>query len=95
VSEKDLRKALIKKAVGYTVSEVTKEYIVNDDGEKRVVKEKESTKYIPPDTTALKTLMELDGVKDEFQNLSDEELERERQRLILELEKINPKKKIK
>lgn len=87
MSAEKLREALIKKAVGFTVSEVTKEYAVDENGDKRVIKEKEAVKFVPPDTAALKTLLELEGVKNEFDGMSDEDLEKERQRLIAEISK--------
>ncbi len=46
-----------------------------------MVKRKVVSKNVPPDVSAVKLLVELDGDKD-VKNLSDEELEREKQRLI-------------
>ena len=78
---------LRKKALGYEVTEVTKEYAMDNDGNAKLIKEKESTKYIPPDLTALKTYLELkDG---DLVEMTDEELQREKERLLQELNKAN------
>ena len=85
---------LYKKAKGYDVEEINREYVVDDDGNKRLVKEKTAVKHIPPDLSALKAYMEL---KDsELAKMSNEELAAEKKRLLKELknqkkerEKIN------
>ncbi len=90
-SEK-IRDALIKKAMGYDVKEVVEEYS-EEDGEIRLVKKKVTLKNVPPDVTALKMLMEeTEGIS----SLSDEELKKEKERLLKELseeEKIKKEKK--
>ncbi len=53
------------------------EYVLTD-GEYKLVKRKVTTREIPPDIKAVKLL--LDGGGDE--NLSDEELEEEKQKLL-------------
>ena len=76
---------LYKKARGYDVEETTKEYIVDEEGNKKMVKEKTSVKHVPPDLSALKAYMEL---KDsELSGMSDQELEKEKERLIKSLRK--------
>lgn len=71
---------LRKKALGYEVTEVTKEYAPDGDGTTKLVKERTSTKYFPPDVAALKTYLEL---RDEnLETMSDEELEAEKRRLL-------------
>jgi|AGTN01.1.fsa_nt_gi hypothetical protein len=84
---KDLNKSLYRKAIGYKVTEKSTEYEIDDKGVKRPVKEKEQTKYIPPDVGALKTYLEMTGKKGkgEFDDMTDEELEKERKRLLKEL----------
>ena len=80
---------LYKKAKGYDVTETTVEYGFDEEGNRRVIKEKTSTKYVPPDLSAIKAYMELkDG---ELYDMTDEELKKERQKLLLELK--NAKKK--
>ncbi|NCA67407.1 MAG: hypothetical protein EOM87_05025 [Clostridia bacterium] len=74
--DEQLIDALYKKAIGYCADEETVEY----SGEGEVVKRKVATKHYPPDISALKAYVELSG--DRMQRLSNEELEREKIRLI-------------
>ena len=78
-----LDEALLKVAVGYSVEEVTEEY-AEVDGEMKLMKRKETKKDIPPDLKAVQLL--LSGSENDFSKMSDEELERERDRLLAELE---------
>jgi hypothetical protein len=73
-----LRQALIKKATGYDTDEVITEYVFTDD-EERIVKKKVTTKSIPPDITAIKMLL---STTEDYNDLSDEQLVAERDRLI-------------
>ena len=75
--EGEIKQALLKVALGYSVSEVTEEFSV-DEGELKLVKRKETRKDIPPDLKAAKLLME----DTDYAALSDDELEAERQRLL-------------
>ena len=68
--------AAVKKAVGYTVTEITEEYAVQD-GAEILVKKKICVKDVPPDINALKWLL---GEKEEV-TLSREDIERERKEL--------------
>lgn len=88
--EKELMEALYKKAVGYETREVVEEY--NDVGD--IVKRKVSTKYIPPDVTALKIyLEESDG--GDLKRLDDNELIKEKERLLKLLGEIEKNENIK
>ena len=78
-----LDEALLKVAVGYSVEEVTEEY-AEVDGEMKLMKRKETKKDIPPDLKAVQLL--LADVDTDFSKMSDEDLERERDRLLAELE---------
>ncbi len=53
-----------------------------------MVKKKVVLKNVPPDVSAVKLLVELEGDKD-LKNLSDEELEKEKIRLLELLKNIN------
>lgn len=77
-----LKSSLIKKAQGFMVEEVTKEFVKEDD--KLVLhKKKVSTKEFPPDSTAIKFLLELEKFNaNEFSLLSDEQLKQEKDRLL-------------
>ena len=71
--------ALLKKALGYDTEEVVSEYADSDDGIK-LIKQNVTKKTVPPDVSALKMLMEENDV--DYTMLSDEELIKERERLI-------------
>ena len=81
----DLTSALTKKALGYDYKEVVEEYVSGDDGEVKLTKKKVTKKNVPPDITAIKMLLEKQV---EIPDMSDEELEQEKQRLIKLLEQI-------
>lgn len=82
-----IHKALLKKAVGYKVKENSLEYIIDEEGYRKPIKEKVQTKYYPPDISALKTYLEIKHAEDSLDDLTDEELEAEKQRLLAELER--------
>ena len=81
--EKDtIKKALCKKALGFSIDEITEEYNI-DDGEKlKLVKRKVVSKQIPPDINALKVLFEYEEKDFDLSVLTDEELLLEREKLI-------------
>ena len=76
----NVRDALIKKALGYDAKEVTEEYVKGEDGEIVLTKKKVTIKSVPPDVTALKLLLDSDSLP--VENMTDEELEEERKRLL-------------
>ena len=79
---KKLKEALLNKALGYTTQEVIEEY--GYTGEEFVLqKRKTSTKSYPPDLSALQLLLDKE-VKDvnDLENMTDEELNNEKERLI-------------
>ena len=75
--EEEIKGALKKCAVGFGTSEVVEEFCM-EDGELKLVKKKVTKKDVPPDIKAVKMLMESQAVAP----LSDEELEREREKLL-------------
>lgn len=75
--EEEVKSALKKCAVGFGTSEVVEEFSV-EDGELKLVKKKVTRRDIPPDIKAMKMLLDENGV----QELSDGELEAERQKLL-------------
>jgi len=77
----ELLSGLLKRAKGYSYKEVQEEYAVKEDGEIALTRRKVTKKYCPPDSGALKTYMELNGDRS-LAEYSDEELERERLRLL-------------
>lgn len=72
--------AVRKVALGFSLEEITEEYGV-EDGELKLIKRRETHKDIPPDLKAVKILME----EKDYSSLSDEELEREKTRLLKQL----------
>jgi len=76
----DYKSALVKKALGYDTMEIVEEYSGGDDGEIRLTKKKITTKNVPPDLSALKLLLEENDTP--ISELSDEQLESEKQRLL-------------
>lgn len=76
----DVLDAVLKRARGYEAKEVVEEYAVVD-GALELVKKKITTKDVPPDMTAAKLIFDSGNVSD----LTDEQLEKEKQRLIKEL----------
>ena len=84
--KQDLKEVLIKKALGYDVQEVIEEYSSDGDGEVKLSKKKVTTKYVPPDMTALKILLD-ENQKDTAQ-MTDEELYQEKVRLLYLLKQI-------
>ena len=85
-SEEKLKSALIKKAIGFNSTEVTEEYAVDDSGEIKLTKKKVTKKNVPPDMTAIKIL--IDDVTP-IGEMTDEQLEKEKQRLLELLKRQN------
>jgi hypothetical protein len=82
--EEKLKKALLKKAMGYSAKEETVEFIRDDLGEEVVAKRKVSRKHYPPDISALRLLIEhfYSNNFEDISSMTDEELQRERKRII-------------
>lgn len=76
----DIKTALIKKALGYDAKEVTEEYVSDENGEIVLTKKKVTIKSVPPDVTALKILLDSETVP--LENMTEEELEKEKERLL-------------
>ena len=88
LTDKDnVKDALYKRAIGYEAQEITEEYVGDEEGGVRMVKKKVVSKNVPPDVSAVKLLVELDGEED-LKNMSDEELEKEKIRLLELLKNI-------
>lgn len=85
IDSKKIKKALFKKALGYDSTEVIEEYSSGEEGEIKLQKKKITKKEVPPDMTALKILLEEDF--NDIDKMTDEELERERKRLLEMLKK--------
>lgn len=86
-NKKSIKKALKKRALGYDSTEVTEEYTDDGDGGVKLIKRKVVKKNVPPDVSAVKLLIEIEGEESDFSTLTDDELELEKQRLLKLLEK--------
>ena len=79
---KKLQEALLNKALGYTTQEIVEEYGYTGD-EFVLQKRKTSTKSYPPDLSALQLLLDKEVEEtDAIERMSDEELKKEKERLI-------------
>lgn len=81
--DEKIKEALLKKAVGFESDEIIEEYVSDENGNSVLSKRKITKKYNPPDVVALKFLLEEEGhFDDEISKMSDEELLKERDRLL-------------
>ena len=76
-----LIKILLKKAKGYAYHEKTDEYNVVD-GKRQLVKSKVVTKRVQPDVNAIKALITLSDAGDDVSQMTDEQLQVEKLRLL-------------
>ena len=79
--KKLLIKILLKKAKGYSYHEKTDEYSVVE-GKKQLVKSKVVTKRVQPDVNAIKALITLSDATDDVTQMTDEQLQVEKLRLL-------------
>lgn len=78
-----IQKALLKKALGYNADEIVEEYIVDDEGNEKLSKKKITKKFISPDIPAAKVLLEnYSDNNSVYENMSEEELKKEKIKLI-------------
>lgn len=82
--DEQLVKTLLKRAQGYKYNEIVSEYAVDENGHTVLTKKKIVSKYCPPDTGALKEYLNLNA-KDDVASMTDEELEAEKERLLVSL----------
>ena len=81
--EEKIKKALLKKALGYSADEVVCEYVLDDDGQEKLCKKKVTRKHFAPDISAVKLLLEQHSDEDfDPSKMSDQELLNERERLL-------------
>lgn len=85
----EIMEAVIKRAVGYEAKETVEEYQIVD-GSLELVKRRITTKDVPPDISAAKLIFD-DG---DYSELTDEQLEEEKFRLLNELKNIETQKSI-
>lgn len=93
-TKKSLSKALIKKAVGLSVDEVIEEYAQDEETKDlKLIKKKVTKKQLPPDIQAVRALLEINNFaeSDAYSKMTDEELLKERDKLIAILKKEGDK----
>ena len=81
--DKNIKKILLKRAMGYDVKETVEEYVSSEEGEIKLTKKKVTTKNVPPDLTAIKMLI---GEEIPIEQMTDEQLSAEKKRLLKLLE---------
>lgn len=80
--EEKLKKALLKKALGCETKEQVCEYSIGENGEQVLSKKKVTKKMLSPDISALKLLLDRFYDDVSIEKMTDEELLRERDRLM-------------
>lgn len=93
-NEKKVEKALIKKAIGYDAEETIEEFSY-ENNKQLISKKKVVLKHFPPDVSAIKILLTYYGNKTfgELESMTDEELIKQRDELLLLLSNENNSKK--
>ena len=81
--EDKIRKALLKKALGYNENEVVEEWTYDTEGDLKLSKKKVTKKHYSPDISAVKVLLDryYKSYEDKVSGMSDDELIKERARL--------------
>lgn len=81
--EDKIRKALLRKALGYNADEVVEEYSFDDEGELKLSKKKVTKKHFSPDISAVKVLLEryYKTYEEKVTGMTDGELLLEKKRL--------------
>lgn len=82
MEQDEILQAVFKRAKGYEATETVEEYAIVD-GSLELVKKRITTKDVPPDISAAKLIFE----EKPFDDMTDEQLESEKRRLIGELKK--------
>ena len=82
--EDKIKKALLKRALGYSASETIEEYAVDEDGNSRLAKKKVTKKHYSPDISAVKVLLERydKTYEEKILSMSDEDLKEEKDKLM-------------
>ena len=77
----DVMTALQNLAKGAKTVDIVEEYVPDDSGNSALKSKKISTKYLAPDLAAIKLLLSFEG-ESNLADLSDEELENEKNKLF-------------
>lgn len=87
MTKRKIDSILLKKATGYYVEEKVEEFDQNNE----VTKRKVSQKYIPPDTAAIKAVLDREQPYTDIRNMSDDQLEELKQKLLTQLSEKSQK----
>lgn len=82
MDEEEIKQALLKKALGFETDEIVEEYGSDENGKPILCKRKITKKFNPPDVSALKFLLEHADCSDDYFNMTDGELIKEKERLL-------------
>ena len=87
-SENIIKTTLLKKAKGFVLEEISEEYSKDENGNAlKLVKRKVTSKEVAPDVNAIKVLIEMSKLNESsYKTMTDEELIKEKDRLIKLLE---------
>lgn len=78
--------SLYELAKGCVLKEKVEDFVADVDGNVNLKNRKIVRKQLAPDLQAIKVFMEL-KVQDDFEDMTDEELEKEKERLLEEIKK--------
>ncbi len=92
MDEDEILQMLKKKALGFVSDEIVEEYCQDKNGEQVLCKRKVTKKVNPPDFSALKFLLERGELDDDISKMTDEQLLREKERLLQLLKEKENKK---
>ncbi len=82
----EIKKALLKKALGFSSDEVVEEYSLDENGNSVLNKRKVTKKYNPPDISAMKILLEKENFSDDsLSHMTLAELKKEKKRILKKL----------
>ena len=81
--EDKIKKALMKKALGYDANDIVEEYVIDEDGGTKSSKKKITKKHYSPDISAVKVLLEryYKTYEEKVLDMTDESLQKEKTRL--------------
>ena len=81
--EDKIKKALMKKALGYDANDIVEEYVIDEDGVTKLSKKKITKKHYSPDISAVKVLLEryYKTYEEKVLDMTDESLQKEKTRL--------------
>ncbi len=85
-----IKEMLLKKALGCSYEDIIDEYTCKE-GELLLVKRKKMLKNYPPDVNAAKAYIKLIREEDTIESMTDEQLEREKIKLLNELKDLEEK----